>query len=780
MKNIMSKRKLIYIIPTAVFILIVGVSLLLANSGHFKILANALHMSANDMLPSDSCYVVNATNGSGQPALPYSGPYNYDPASNKYLSKDTNKNIVSIMWQSGANWYIASPKTPNSTTPATYVYSYAGGDPIQVPPQGGPWTINPVNPVITSIPVVTVGSGSACGQTTTSTSKIIGTVVDSLTNKPISNASVVFQQTSASYTPAPPFPKITTDPKGQFIFDLANTGTLNGNNLTFSVSATNYNNNYNGKPEPITDYGISGPLLSNNATYTFDQPIKLDFVPKNFNIGGTVVNKLTNQPVSPSLGMQFEFNDATKTHGETLLADGTFLSKAWVSTSKTTEAEILAITVNLKGLAGYNDINNEKIADFSPTWTTTSGIITLNLTIKLTPTNANNNASIGGTVISSSDSKGISGITLALDGPTKPSAQTNDSGVYNFSNLPAGTYSLTITVPQGYSLVSNSANPTINNIKLNNNTYQNEGFTLSKNTNSGGSITAKATAANGSPSSGDQISITGNGIDPNAQITQCMTQLNGACTITNLRDGSYNVAAKFTSNSTEEITPSSQTVVVANGGNAIADFKLTSIIKTGEITGQVTCAGNPISGVAIKLDSNQPYTTQANGSYTFNNLTSGVHNLTSADPRYTISIPTQESVNVNVISGKTTTINIGLSVAESLSGKVIANGTGVGNIQVLINTKPIPTSVTTVSDGSYAFGPLPSWTYTITVNSKTNNPHYNSAYSSVSEQMYIGAGHAYTSNIMITKGSSNGPVYAAALTVAKAFVAAANYLAKLF
>jgi C1A family cysteine protease len=43
----MSKKKLLYLIPVASFLLVAGVSLLLANSGHFKILADALHMSAD-------------------------------------------------------------------------------------------------------------------------------------------------------------------------------------------------------------------------------------------------------------------------------------------------------------------------------------------------------------------------------------------------------------------------------------------------------------------------------------------------------------------------------------------------------------------------------------------------------------------------------------------------------------------------------------------------------------------------------------------------------------
>ena len=57
----MSKKKLLYLIPVAIFFFAAGVSLLLANSGHFKLLADSLNIKADVSPAQASCDTLTAT-----------------------------------------------------------------------------------------------------------------------------------------------------------------------------------------------------------------------------------------------------------------------------------------------------------------------------------------------------------------------------------------------------------------------------------------------------------------------------------------------------------------------------------------------------------------------------------------------------------------------------------------------------------------------------------------------------------------------------------------------
>jgi plastocyanin len=49
---------------------------------------------------------------------------------------------------------------------------------------------------------------------------------------------------------------------------------------------------------------------------------------------------------------------------------------------------------------------------------------------------------------------GISGVTVTLSGGASRTATTSSSGAYSFGNLEPGSYTVAVTVPEGYSLAS--------------------------------------------------------------------------------------------------------------------------------------------------------------------------------------------------------------------------------------------------------------------------------------------------------------------------------------
>jgi subtilisin family serine protease len=239
--------------------------------------------------------------------------------------------------------------------------------------------------------------------------------------------------------------------------------------------------------------------------------------------------------------------------------------------------------------------------------------------------------SISGTVTVSGTTTPIAGVTMTLTGGA--TATTNSSGIYQFSGLSNGTYTVTPT-PAGYTF-----DPTSRTVPV-----------------SGGNVTGQDFA--GTPAGGTTYSISGTvtvfgTTTPIAGVT--MTLTGGATTTTNssgiyqfsgLSNGTYVVTS---SSASYTFAPTSRTVPVSGGNVTGQDFAGTPTGSTTySISGTVTSGGNPLQGVDVELSgaSKNKTTTDAGGNYIFTGLANGSYTVT---PRLYLGTftPTSRAVTIN-------------------------------------------------------------------------------------------------------------------------------------
>lgn len=96
----------------------------------------------------------------------------------------------------------------------------------------------------------------------------------------------------------------------------------------------------------------------------------------------------------------------------------------------------------------------------------------------------------------------------------------------------------------------------------------------------------------------------------------------------------------------------SRTVTVPDGGIVRADFECMALPTTGTVSGTVTGNGEPLSGATVTLN-DLTRTTDANGNFTFTDVTPGQKTLTTTAEGFECP-----DVTANVVAGETATSNI--------------------------------------------------------------------------------------------------------------------------
>ncbi len=295
---------------------------------------------------------------------------------------------------------------------------------------------------------------------------------------------------------------------------------------------------------------------------------------------------------------------------------------------------------------------------------------------------------------------GINNVTVTLNGTTffgAPYSQvvtTNASGVYTFTNVPRGTYTITETQPAGFidgvETVGTTFGGTVNNA-FNVDTIT--GLTVPAGVNSGtgynfGELLASSLAGtvyrdlnnNGAINAGEtgitgvNVALTGTDVFGQAVSTSAVTPAAGTYSFTSLRPGTYTLTetqpAGFFDGRETVGTQASGTIDNAVDSNTISTISLTQNVNgTGNLFGElppsslsgsvyadydgdgvfdafeigipgatVTLTGTDDRGNAVSTIS----TTLASGAYTFTNLRPGSYTLTETQPSgYTDGIDTQ-------------------------------------------------------------------------------------------------------------------------------------------
>jgi hypothetical protein len=224
---------------------------------------------------------------------------------------------------------------------------------------------------------------------------------------------------------------------------------------------------------------------------------------------------------------------------------------------------------------------------------------------------------VTGTV--SADGEGLSGVAVSLVGPVDQSAATGAGGTFTFTNVPEGSYGVSID-PSSQPDVSWGQTARTTTITVNGET-QTVDFPGSYIKTS--AITG-VVSASGAPLAGVAVSVTGG---PDTFSGSYVTDAAGMYVASGLRGGTYTVAITAPAGVTFAAT--SVDVTVGTGQTQTASFP-GEAVQLGMITGAVTIDNVGTAGIAVALSGDTTGATETGpgGAYAFNNLVPGSYTVT--------------------------------------------------------------------------------------------------------------------------------------------------------
>lgn len=292
-----------------------------------------------------------------------------------------------------------------------------------------------------------------------------------------------------------------------------------------------------------------------------------------------------------------------------------------------------------------------------------------------------------------------SGVTVILtSGSLTRVTSTDANGVYSFTGLPNGNYTITPN-RAGYSFTPTNLTVNVSGDNVNGQDFV---ATLLSIFSISGTITS-----GGVPIEDVTVTLTG---PVNLTVS---TNASGVYIFNNLPNGTYTITPSHVN---YNFTPLNRTVTI-NGSNVIGQVFIGTLI-TRSISGTVSTATGPLAGVAVFLSGpvNRTVTTNASGAYSFTGIVNGNYVVTPVLTGYSF---TPVTANVTVNNADVTGIDFtAVNRVFTVSGRVVnQNNAGVANVTVtLTGTGVVRTartnvfgnfSFTGVSNGSYVVAPDP-------------------------------------------------------------------------
>jgi hypothetical protein len=508
------------------------------------------------------------------------------------------------------------------------------------------------------------GSGGSGAIVTLSGSSSGSTTADASGNYTFSGLA------NGSYTVTPSKTGFTFTPASLAVTVSGANATANFATQTYSITGTITGPGASGATVSLTGAATATTTANSSGVYTFSGLTNGSYTVTPSKTGFTFTPASLAVTVS---GANATANFATQTYSITGTIAGPGASGATVSL---TGAATATTTANSSGVYTFTGLVNG-------TYTVTPSkagftYTPVNRAVTISGANATANfATVTYTISGTISGTGGNGATVKLTGATTATTTANSSGVYSFSGLVNGSYTVTPS-KTGFSYTPASQAVTVNGASLTAN-FATVTYTIT------GTISGA-----GGPSA--TVSLTGSSsatVTANASGVYSFTVANGSYTITPTKSG-------YT------FTPASQAVTV-NGASQTVNF--TSAARTYTISGTISGLGGP--GATVKLTGATTATVTANSSgvYTFSSVANGSYTVTPTRTGYTFT-PTSRSVTV---SGANVTANFS-TVTFTISGTI----SGAGGRSATVKLTGALTATTTTSIfGTYSFTVV-NGSYTVT------------------------------------------------------------------
>ena len=331
-------------------------------------------------------------------------------------------------------------------------------------------------------------------------------------------------------------------------------------------------------------------------------------------------------------------------------------------------------------------------------------------------------ASISGRVTLGGDA--VDGITITLSGGQDAEMETNANGQYSFPGLPAGNYTLELGGfdAEEYEYTPESVDVTL---MLDEGRIENFVGRSLRTVAITGSVTAEGELIAGANANLFRV-VTPTEIVPVKGGTK-LTDADGEFTFDGLFDDTYAVLITGYDDEYDfpKIPVGGQLYVawvgyVATDDTATASFTGT-IIRTAEISGQVTVDGDPIEDVEVTIEGDHApddntTITDADGEYTFDGLRKGDYRVSIANPDDEIYDFHTTGRGINVAVGQEQDdVSFAGSVLRSISGQVHVEGHPLEGVTVKLSGDDGDNTTITDADGEYMFDGLRKGDYRVSI-----------------------------------------------------------------
>lgn len=510
------------------------------------------------------------------------------------------------------------------------------------------------------------------------------------------------------------------------ITNAAGVGVISGLNVgTYTIRATyfNYSNDSSTvtiQKDQVVNAGISLPVVGGNIVVNV-----FDAQGSSIN-GATVTANVVSEGIAQAEGNLFDRVLGVKT---------AFAAEAVFTLSMTTGTDGTAHFANLPP-GNYRftvQANGQSMNSIPATVPTNGGTSNVNVVL---PSSDNTTGSAAITVSDGSSPLSGAAVTVTVNG-TAQTVTTNSTGLATFSDMPAGSYTFSVS-KEGY--ISNTGTVAINS-----------------------GVTAAKTISLALPNGNTSITVT-DGTNPingatvsimvNGSVHTLTTDNAGIAAFTDLIAGSYTFTA-----SKEGYNTNSGTATVTAGVSTTANISLTRQLSNVTIT--ITDGTNTVSGATVTLNGTTSGITDEVGQVLFASQPVGVIGYTVAATGYDT-----KNGNITIVNGTSSSETISLTRQTGATTITVTNGISpISGAAVSISGLGDWT-VTTNELGQATFTNVPTGTYIFTV-TKTG---YSSNYTIVEVSHGSTTSGTITTarqsgNAVITVSEGNTPIQGASVSV---------------